>query len=60
MEIVVSSEVINTVCNSLRASKYSLIRQLAKANEERKSTAIIASQLIDVEEALRVFEYFMD
>lgn len=60
MEIVVSSEVINTVCNSLRASKHSLIRQLAKANEERKSTTIIASQLNDVEEALRVFEYFMD
>ena len=60
VEIVVSSEVINTVCNSLRASKQSLINQLAKANANRQKTDIIASQLNDVEEALRVFEYFMD
>ena len=60
MEVTVSSDVINTVCNSLRASKQSLISQLAKANEDQQKTDIISSQLMNVEEALRVFEYLMD
>lgn len=63
MEIKVSSEVINTVCNSLRASKHSLEWQLTsiqngKVNPNKK--AIIEYQLAEVKEALRVFEYFMD
>lgn len=58
MEIQISQEVIDTVCNSLRASKQSLIRQLAKANADQRRTDIISSQLNDVAEALRIFEYF--
>ena len=57
MEIEITQDVIDTVCNSLRASKQSLVRQLAKANEERKSTSIIAHQLADVEQALEVFQH---
>lgn len=58
MEIQIGQEVIDTVCNSLRASKQSLIRQLAKANADQRRTDIISSQLNDVAEALRIFEYF--
>lgn len=58
MEIQISQEVIDTVCNSLRASQQSLIRQLAKANADQRRTDIISSQLNDVAEALRIFEYF--
>ena len=58
MEIQISQEVIDTVCNSLRASKQSLIRQLAKANADQRRTDIISSQLNDVAEALRILEYF--
>ena len=57
MEIEITQEVIDTVCNSLRASKQNLVRQLAKANEERKSTEIIAHQLGDVERALEIFQH---
>jgi hypothetical protein len=57
MEIQIDQEVIDTVCNSLRASKQSLVRQLAKANEGRKSTTIIAHQLNDVERALEIFQH---
>ena len=56
MEIEITQDVIDTVCNSLRASKQSLTRQLAKANEEGKSTSIIAHQLNDVERALEIFQ----
>jgi hypothetical protein len=56
MEIEITQDVIDTVCNSLRASKQSLIRQLAKANDEHKSTTIIASQLNDVVKALEIFQ----
>ena len=56
MEIQIDQEVIDTVCNSLRASKQSLINQLAKANADRRKTDIIASQLNDVERALQVFQ----
>lgn len=60
MEVVVSNEVINTVCNSLRASKHSLEWQLTvsipngKVNPNKKD--VIEHQLDEVEEALRVFE----
>ena len=57
MEIQIDQKVIDTVCNSLRASKQSLITQLAKANADQRRTDIISSQLNDVAEALRVFEY---
>lgn len=63
MEIVVSNEVINTVCNSLRASKQSLRNQLIGLTEGRYKKGkkeIFEHQLADVEEALRVFEYFED
>lgn len=56
MEIQINQDVIDTVCNSLRASKQSLIMQLAKANADRRRTDIISSQLNDVVEALEVFE----
>ena len=56
MEIQIDQEVIDTVCNSLRASKQSLINQLAKANADQRKTDIIASQLNDVERALEVFQ----
>ena len=57
MDIKIKQEVIDTVCNSLRASKQSLITQLAKANADQRRTDIISSQLNDVVEALKVFEY---
>ena len=57
MDIKIKQEVIDTVCNSLRASKQSLIMQLAKANADQRRTDIISSQLNDVVEALKVFEY---
>ena len=55
MEIEITQEVIDTVCNSLRASKQSLVNQMVKANENGKSTTIIASQLTDVQKALDIF-----
>jgi hypothetical protein len=58
MEIQITQDIIDTVCNSLRASKQSLITQLAKANADQRRTDIISAQLNDVAEALRVFEYF--
>lgn len=58
MEIQIDQKVIDTACNSLRASKQSLIQQLAKANADQRRTDIISSQLNDVAEALRIFEYF--
>ena len=56
MEIQINQEVIDTVCNSLRASKQSLITQLAKANADQRRTDIISSQLNDVVEALEIFQ----
>ena len=55
MEIQIDQEVIDTVCNSLRASKQSLVNQMVKANENGKSTTTIASQLADVQKALDIF-----
>lgn len=63
MEVVVSNEVINTVCNSLRASRQSLRSQLiglADGRYKKGKKEILENQLADVEEALRVFEYFED
>ena len=57
MEIEITQDVIDTVCNSLRASKQSLINQLAKANENKRKTDIIASQLNDVARALEIFQH---
>ena len=55
MEIRVSENVIETVCNSLRASKHSLKKQLLKADTETKKD-VIKSQIAEVEEALFVFD----
>ena len=56
MNIQVSQDIIDTVCNSLRASKHSLQTQLRNAQEGRNRKEIIKYQLFDVEEALRVFQ----
>ena len=55
MEIEITQEVIDTVCNSLRASKHSLQQQLRLAVDKNKED-IIKHQLGDVEEALTVFQ----
>lgn len=55
MEIQISQEVIDTVCNSLRASKQSLRNQMYNAPDKRKET-IALCQLREVEKALEVFE----
>jgi hypothetical protein len=56
MEIQIDQEVIDTVCNSLRASKQSLSNQLANAPDKRRE-AIITCQLQEVKRALEVFQY---
>ena len=55
MEIKVSENVIETVRNSLTASKHSLRAQLSKVTEETKKE-ILEHQLAEVEEALFVFD----
>lgn len=55
MEIEITQDVIDTVCNSLRASKQSLTNQLAKAPNIRQE-AIITCQLQEVKRALEVFQ----
>jgi hypothetical protein len=55
MEIQIDQTVIDTVCNSLRASKQSLVRQMCQATDENKK-AIITNQLADVKKALEVFQ----
>lgn len=57
MEIQIDQKVIDTACNSLRASKQSLRNQLRNATDPNKKT-IIEHQLLDVVEALNVFAYF--
>jgi hypothetical protein len=60
MEIKIRQEVIDTVCNSLRASQQSLRNQLRSCDEGRSKRGkkeILEHQLADVEEALRVFEH---
>lgn len=56
MDIQITQDVIDTVCNSLRASQQSLRNQLRNATDAGKK-AIIESQLRDVVEALNVFVY---
>lgn len=57
MEIQINQEVIDTVCNSLRASKQSLRNQLRYEPLSQNKKNIIEHQLADVEAALRVFEH---
>jgi hypothetical protein len=57
MEIQINQEVIDTVCNSLRASKQSLRNQLRYESLAQNKKNILEHQLADVEEALKVFEY---
>lgn len=52
----VTQEVIDTVCNSLRASRWSLRQQLEKVERGSNEEEIRKHQLADVEEALRVFQ----
>ena len=56
MEIQINQEVVDTVCNSLRASKHSLQQQLRLAVDKNKED-IIKSQLADVEHALEIFQH---
>ena len=56
MDIKIKQEVIDTVCNSLRASKQSLKNQLRNATDPNKKE-IIEHQLRDVVEALNIFVY---
>ena len=56
MDIQVSQEVIDTVCNSLRASRWSLRSQLYKVEAGSNKEEIIMHQFADVEAALRVFQ----
>jgi hypothetical protein len=56
MEIQISQEVVDTVCNSLRASRQSLRNQMQNAPDKRKET-IALCQLREVEKALEVFEF---
>ena len=56
MEIEITQEVIDTVCNSLRASKHSLQQQSRLAVDKNKEE-IIKYQLKDVEKALEVFQF---
>ena len=56
MEIQVTQEVIDTVCNSLRASRWSLRQQLEKVERGSNEEEIRKYQLADVEEALAIFQ----
>ena len=56
MEIQISQEVVVTVCNSLRASRQSLLHQRLKYDYDSNKVAIIEHQLDEVEEALKVFK----
>lgn len=56
MNMNVSQEVIDTVCNSLRASRQSLRSQLYKVESGSNKEEIIKQQYADVEKALEVFQ----
>lgn len=56
MEIQVSQDVIDTVCNSLRASRQSLRNQVCNAVSENKRV-IAEHQLAAVERALAIFQH---
>lgn len=55
MEIKVSESIIETVCNSLRASKQSLWKRLQRHTNPNEKE-ILEHQLKEVQEALAVFE----
>ena len=55
MEIMISDKILDTIYNSLTASKQSLKKQLLKADTETKRE-VIKSQLAEVDEALDIFE----
>ena len=57
MEIQITQEVVDTVCNSLRASKQSLRSQLNSAAGDIRKEAIAKCQLADVERALEIFQH---
>ena len=54
--MTISQEVIDTVCNSLRASKHSLQNQLRNVERASNKEEILKHQLADVEEALKIFQ----
>lgn len=56
MEIEIAQEVIDTVCNSLRASRWSLRQQLEKVEVGSNEEEIRRYQLADVERALAIFQ----
>lgn len=56
MEIQVDQETIDTVCNSLRASRQSLLNQLRNAEPRSNREGILKRQLADVDWALEVFQ----
>ena len=56
MNIQVTQEVIDTVCNSLRASRWMLRNQLSKVEIGSNEEEIRKFQLADVEEALEIFQ----
>ena len=56
MEIQIDQEVIDTVCNSLRASRWSLKQQLAKVHAGSNEEEIRKFQLANVEHALEIFQ----
>jgi hypothetical protein len=56
MEIQIDQEVIDTVCNSLRASRQSLLNQLRNAEPRSNKEGILKRQLADVDWALEVFQ----
>lgn len=57
MEIQITQEVVDTVCNSLRASRWSLRQQLAKVEVGSNEEEIRKYQLADVEKALEIFQH---
>ena len=57
MEIQIDQEVIDTVCNSLRASRWSLKQQLTKVEVGSNEEEIRKHQLADVERALESFQH---
>ena len=57
MEIQIDQSVIDTVCNSLRASRQTLRNQKANAIAGGLKEDIINSQLADVERALEIFQH---
>ncbi len=57
MEIQIDQEVIDTVCNSLRASKQSLRSQLYKVESGSNKEEIIKHQYAEVERALEIFQH---